>query len=319
MKAVTGQDIGEQELGGSKVHCEVSGVGDGEFDDRRRVPRRGEEVPLVLPVRAATSGRRTVSPSPIRSTGAKSAARPAARVDAQAVRHVQADPGHRRSRRNPRHQAALRAEHHHLPRAHRRARASASSPINRCTSAASSTTTRPTRPRASSRSATRSTSRSSSCRTSRASWSARRSSTPGIIRHGAKMLHVMSRGDRAQAHRRRAQGLRRRLLRDVRARLRARPHRRLADGGDQRDGRRRDGGDRGEEAIRRPSANPGDEKGRSSTRFRRNIDVYRVAGWGLVDDVIDPRDTRRVLAWGLELAQHKRVERPAKRRGVIPV
>jgi len=32
VKAVTGQDIGEQELGGSKVHCEVSGVGDGEYE-----------------------------------------------------------------------------------------------------------------------------------------------------------------------------------------------------------------------------------------------------------------------------------------------
>jgi acetyl-CoA carboxylase carboxyltransferase component len=53
--------------------------------------------------------------------------------------------------------------------------------------------------------------------------------------------------------------------------------------------------------------------------IQKNIDVYKVAGWGLVDDVIDPRDTRRVLAWGLELAAHKRVERPAKKRGVIPV
>lgn len=49
------------------------------------------------------------------------------------------------------------------------------------------------------------------------------------------------------------------------------------------------------------------------------IDIYKVAGWGLVDDVIDPRDTRRAIAWGLELAQHKRVERPAKKRGVMPV
>src|ERR1019366_1093850 len=32
VKAVTGQEIGEQELGGSKVHTEVSGVGDGEFE-----------------------------------------------------------------------------------------------------------------------------------------------------------------------------------------------------------------------------------------------------------------------------------------------
>jgi acetyl-CoA carboxylase carboxyltransferase component len=53
--------------------------------------------------------------------------------------------------------------------------------------------------------------------------------------------------------------------------------------------------------------------------IQKGIDVYRVAGWGLVDEVIDPRDTRRVLAWGLELARHKRVERPGKKRGVIPV
>ncbi|HEX3769244.1 MAG TPA: acyl-CoA carboxylase subunit beta [Polyangiaceae bacterium] len=53
--------------------------------------------------------------------------------------------------------------------------------------------------------------------------------------------------------------------------------------------------------------------------IQKNIDVYKVAGWGLVDDVIDPRDTRRVLAWGLELARHKRVERPTRKRGVIPV
>ncbi|HTQ41451.1 MAG TPA: acyl-CoA carboxylase subunit beta [Polyangiaceae bacterium] len=53
--------------------------------------------------------------------------------------------------------------------------------------------------------------------------------------------------------------------------------------------------------------------------IQKNIDVYKSAGWGLVDEVIDPRDTRRVLAWGLELARHKQVERPHKRRGVIPV
>jgi methylmalonyl-CoA decarboxylase subunit alpha len=53
--------------------------------------------------------------------------------------------------------------------------------------------------------------------------------------------------------------------------------------------------------------------------IQKNIDIYKSAGWGLVDEVIDPRDTRRVLAWGLELARHKRIERPHKRRGVIPV
>src|SRR5580692_9067323 len=33
VKATTGQEIAEQELGGSKVHSELSGVADGEFDD----------------------------------------------------------------------------------------------------------------------------------------------------------------------------------------------------------------------------------------------------------------------------------------------
>jgi acetyl-CoA carboxylase carboxyltransferase component len=53
--------------------------------------------------------------------------------------------------------------------------------------------------------------------------------------------------------------------------------------------------------------------------IQKNIDIYKVAGWGLVDDVIDPRDTRRAIAWGLELARHKRTDRPSKKRGVIPV
>jgi acetyl-CoA carboxylase carboxyltransferase component len=49
------------------------------------------------------------------------------------------------------------------------------------------------------------------------------------------------------------------------------------------------------------------------------IDVYKAAGWGLVDDVIDPRDTRRAIGWGLDLAKNKRVEAPRRRRGIIPV
>jgi acetyl-CoA carboxylase carboxyltransferase component len=53
--------------------------------------------------------------------------------------------------------------------------------------------------------------------------------------------------------------------------------------------------------------------------LQKNIDVMKVAGWGLIDDVIDPRDTCRSIAFGLELSQHKHLERPAKRRGIIPV
>lgn len=53
--------------------------------------------------------------------------------------------------------------------------------------------------------------------------------------------------------------------------------------------------------------------------IRSRIDIYKSAGWAYVDDVIDPRDTRRVLAWGLELAERKKALRPHKKHGVIPV
>ena len=53
--------------------------------------------------------------------------------------------------------------------------------------------------------------------------------------------------------------------------------------------------------------------------IQKNIDIMKVAGWGLVDDVIDPRDTRRTIAWGLELSKNKHLERPFRRRGIIPV
>ena len=51
----------------------------------------------------------------------------------------------------------------------------------------------------------------------------------GIIRHGAKMLYATANATVPEDHGRAAQGLRRRLLRDVRPRVRARPDRRLAE------------------------------------------------------------------------------------------
>jgi acetyl-CoA carboxylase carboxyltransferase component len=53
--------------------------------------------------------------------------------------------------------------------------------------------------------------------------------------------------------------------------------------------------------------------------FKKMFDVYIAAGNDLVDDVIDPRETRKTICQALEMAQHKRVERPWKRNGVVPV
>jgi methylmalonyl-CoA decarboxylase subunit alpha len=53
--------------------------------------------------------------------------------------------------------------------------------------------------------------------------------------------------------------------------------------------------------------------------FREIIDVYIAAGNDMIDDVIDPRETRPTICRALELASGKRVERPWKRNGVVPV
>jgi methylmalonyl-CoA decarboxylase subunit alpha len=53
--------------------------------------------------------------------------------------------------------------------------------------------------------------------------------------------------------------------------------------------------------------------------FRKIFDVYIAAGNDLIDDVIDPRETRETICRGLEMAENKKIERPWKRQGVVPV
>jgi acetyl-CoA carboxylase carboxyltransferase component len=53
--------------------------------------------------------------------------------------------------------------------------------------------------------------------------------------------------------------------------------------------------------------------------YRKIIDPYIAAGNAMIDDIIDPRETRAVVARALEMAAGKRVERPWKKHGVMPV
>jgi acetyl-CoA carboxylase carboxyltransferase component len=53
--------------------------------------------------------------------------------------------------------------------------------------------------------------------------------------------------------------------------------------------------------------------------IRQNIDPYVAAGHAKVDDVIDPADTRAAVARGLRVARDKHVERPWRKHGVLPV
>jgi methylmalonyl-CoA decarboxylase subunit alpha len=53
--------------------------------------------------------------------------------------------------------------------------------------------------------------------------------------------------------------------------------------------------------------------------IQKIIDPYIAAGNAMIDDIIDPRETRPVVIKALEMAATKRVERPWKRHGVMPV
>jgi methylmalonyl-CoA decarboxylase subunit alpha len=64
---------------------------------------------------------------------------------------------------------------------------------------------------------------------------------------------------------------------------------------------------------------PAAKKAELIANFRELIDVYIAAGNDMIDDVIDPRETRPVICRALEMAANKHVERPWKRSGVVPV
>jgi acetyl-CoA carboxylase carboxyltransferase component len=54
-------------------------------------------------------------------------------------------------------------------------------------------------------------------------------------------------------------------------------------------------------------------------RIRESIDPYIAARNDVIDDVIDPRETRPTIIRGLRMAAGKRVQRPHKKHGVMPV
>jgi len=54
-------------------------------------------------------------------------------------------------------------------------------------------------------------------------------------------------------------------------------------------------------------------------KIRDAISIYKSAGWAAVDDVIDPRETRQCLFRALELSWNKKMERPWRKHGIVPV
>jgi methylmalonyl-CoA decarboxylase subunit alpha len=67
------------------------------------------------------------------------------------------------------------------------------------------------------------------------------------------------------------------------------------------------------------AANSDEERARRVEEFRKLINPYIAAGGAFIDDIIDPRETRPVLIRALEMAATKKVDRPWKKHGVMPV
>src|SRR5947208_1997419 len=53
--------------------------------------------------------------------------------------------------------------------------------------------------------------------------------------------------------------------------------------------------------------------------FRKNIDPYIAAGHAQIDDIIDPADTRTAICHGLRISATKQIQRPWRKHGVLPV
>ena len=64
---------------------------------------------------------------------------------------------------------------------------------------------------------------------------------------------------------------------------------------------------------------PAAKKAELIAAYRELIDIYVAARNDMIDDVIDPRDTRPTIARALEMAEGKIVDRPFKRNAVVPV
>jgi acetyl-CoA carboxylase carboxyltransferase component len=67
------------------------------------------------------------------------------------------------------------------------------------------------------------------------------------------------------------------------------------------------------------ATDPEAERARRVEELRKLINPYSAAGAALIDDVIDPRETRPTLIRALGMARPKKVERPWKKHGVMPV
>jgi acetyl-CoA carboxylase carboxyltransferase component len=65
--------------------------------------------------------------------------------------------------------------------------------------------------------------------------------------------------------------------------------------------------------------NPKEMVARLAEEIRPQINIFKTAKSGVIDDVIDPRETRRVMFRALEFTKDKRIVRHPRKHGVYPV
>ena len=84
VRAAVGEDVTQEELGGSRVHCRKSGVGDLEVADDEECIERDQAVPVVHAAELRTAAAAAAGRRPDRARR-RGAARRAAGVQPQAV------------------------------------------------------------------------------------------------------------------------------------------------------------------------------------------------------------------------------------------
>lgn len=67
------------------------------------------------------------------------------------------------------------------------------------------------------------------------------------------------------------------------------------------------------------SENPEELRDERCAAFRQLISPYLAASNNYIDDIIEPSETRKVIIKGLALAKNKKIQRPWRKHGVMPV
>ena len=317
VRAAIGEDVTQEELGGSRVHCRTSGVGDIEVADDEECIARIKQYLAFFPSHCEERPPRAAGLRPGRALR-RGAARRAARDQPQALRHVRGDPPDRRRRRaawtsraqwartiitclarmggrpvgivanQPKHLGGI-LDNDSADKAARF--------VNLCDAFGIPLVFLQDVP---------------------GFMVGTKVEAAGIIRHGAKMLHAVAAATvpKVTVVLRKAYGAGyyvmcgRAYEPDL---IVAWPTAEISVMGAE---------GAVEIVFRKQVEEAGDPAAKRAElieAYRKLIDVYVAARNDMIDDVIDPRETRPTIIRALELAEGKRVERPWKRHAVVPV